>query len=76
MLFLIQVEDLAEDVMVFKGEVCPHFGKRYQLGEHEFDFPTVTENAYSYHDKLFAYTAVLNSREDHQVIFVKKGVKG
>ena len=75
MLFLIQVEDLAEDVMVFKGEVGPHFGKRYQLGEHQFDFPTVSENAYSYLDKLFAYTAVLNSREDHQVIFVKKGVK-
>lgn len=75
MLFLIQVEDLAEDVMVFKGGVGPHFGKRYQLGEHQFDFPTVSENAYSYLDKLFAYTAVLNAREDHQVIFVKKGVK-
>lgn len=75
MLFLIQVEELTEDVMIFDGEIGPHFWKRYQLWAYGNSFPRTSEKAYHYLDKLFAYTAVLNSRVDHQVIFVKKGVK-
>lgn len=75
MLFLVQVEELEEDVMIFDGEIGPHFWKRYQLWSYGNSFPKTSEKAYHYLDKLFAYTAVLNSRVDHQVIFVKKGVK-
>lgn len=76
MIFLVQVEDLPEDLMVYTGEIWPHFWKTYKLwNQLSFPFSETKDNAYPYLDKLFAYLAVLNSNTNHQVLFVKKGVK-
>lgn len=75
--FLIQVEELEEDIMIYTWTIGPHFGKNYQLWDQTspLPFPKTNHNPYPYLDKLFAYTAVLNNRTDHQIIFVKKGIK-
>lgn len=77
LLFLIQVEDLEADIMLYTWTIGPHFGKQYKLQNQnsQFSFPETTQNRYPYLDKLFAYAAVLSTKTNHQVIFIKKGAK-
>lgn len=77
LVMLIQVEDLPEEVMVFRGQIGPHFGRVWDCGASKLltHLPATEEKVYPYLDKLFAYLGVINSSQGHIVIFVKKGAK-
>lgn len=76
-LALIQIDELPADMMLYTGQIGPHFGRSRKLSA-DFSFElsqslaTTDQNPYPYLDKLFAYLAVINTNSNHSVLFIKK----
>ena len=80
-IFLVQVEELPHDAMVYTGQIWPHFGRVWNQNSEDLSavrklqLEETDQNFYTYLDKLFAYLAVINMHQEHVVIFVKTGAK-
>lgn len=80
-IFLVQVEELPVDAMVYTGQIWPHFGRVWNQNSEDLSavrklqLEETDQNFYPYLDKLFAYLAVINMHQEHVVIFVKTGAK-
>ena len=80
-IFLVQVEELPHDAMVYTGQIWPHFGRVWNQNSEDLSavrklqLEETDQNFYLYLDKLFAYLAVINMHQEHVVIFVKTGAK-
>lgn len=78
---LIQVAKLPEPVMLYTGEIGPHFGRLRNVDNQpsqlfaQHGLAQTEENFYPYLDKLFCYLGVINPNQEHLVIFIRQGVK-
>lgn len=80
-IFIIQLEELPEPIMLYSWKIWPHFWRKWDLWHKipkwflDYHFAQTEEKYYPYLDKLFAYLAVINTSQDHIVLYVRKGEK-